>query len=120
MYNTHLMISEYTHEALPPGIFRIRVLDVIKVKGKSKPVKVFEVYGESCFPLSPEDETYYSTYNEAFELFLARDFDRASERFQTALSLRPDDPASSAMVKRIDEVRKKDLPPDCNGCLLTL
>ncbi len=116
-YDTHLMISESTHQALPPGIFRTRVLDVIKVKGKSTPVKVFEVYGQACFPLSPEDEAYYSTYHEALELFLAKDFDGAGEKFQAALFLRPSDPASKEMIERIGQARTKGLPPDWIGYL---
>ena len=114
-YNTRLMISEYTQQALPPGIFRTRVLDVIKVKGKSKPVKVFEVYGETCFPLTPEDEMYYVTYQKAMELYFARHFDSAGEKFQAALSTRPDDPASGEMLNRIRNLQGRDLPPEWDG-----
>jgi adenylate cyclase len=114
-YNTRLMISEYTQQALPPGIFRTRVLDVIKVKGKSKPVRVFEVYGEVCFPLTPEDEMYYVTYQKAMELYFARQFDRAGEKFRAVLSIRPDDPASREMLNRIRDLQGKDLPPEWDG-----
>ena len=114
-YNTYLMISEYTQQALPPGIFRTRVLDVIKVKGKSKPVRVFEVYGEVCFPITPEDEIYYVTYQEAVELYFAKDFDRAEEKFRAVLSIRPDDPASAEMLDRIANLQGQDLPPEWDG-----
>ena len=40
LYGTFLMISEYTFKDLTPGRFRLRLLDVITVKGKSKAVKV--------------------------------------------------------------------------------
>ncbi len=116
-YNTRLMISEYTQQALPQGIFRTRVLDVIKVKGKSKPVRVFEVYGEACFPPAPQDETYYATYQEAMELYFARHFDRATEKFRAALSIRPDDPASAEMLGRIKNLQGQDLPPEWDGSI---
>jgi len=119
-YNTQLMISEYTYRALPPGVFRTRVLDVIKVKGKSEPVKAYEVYGDSCFPVRPEDEAYYGLYREAFELYLAKEFDGALEKFQEALRLRPADPASQAMIERIEEVRAMDLPAQWDGYFPTL
>jgi len=32
LYGTYLMISEFTHSNLSPGVFKSRVLDVIKVK----------------------------------------------------------------------------------------
>jgi adenylate cyclase len=114
-YNTRLMISEYTQQALPPGTFRTRVLDVIKVKGKSKPVRVFEVYGEACFPLAPQDEMYYVAYQEAMKLYFARHFERAGEKFQALLSIRPDDPASAEMLNRIRNLQGQDLPPEWDG-----
>jgi len=116
-YNTCLMISEYTQQALPPDVFRTRLLDVIKVKGKSKPVRVFEVYGEACFPLTPDAQIYYVTYQEAMELYLARHFDRAEEKFRAVLSIRPDDPASAEMLNRIRNLQGQDLPPEWDGSI---
>jgi adenylate cyclase len=116
-YNTHLIISEYTRQALPPDGFRTRVLDLIKVKGKSKPVKVYEVYGEVCSPLTPEDERYYVTYQEAMELYFERHFDRAGEKFRAALNIRPDDPASNEMLNRIRNLQGQDLPPEWDGSI---
>ncbi len=116
-YNTCLMISEYTQQALPPDTFRTRLLDVIKVKGKSKPVRVFEVYGEVCFPLTADGRIYYVTYQEAMELYLARHFDRAEEKFRAVLSIRPDDPASAEMLSRIRNLQGQDLPPEWDGSI---
>ena len=101
-YNTYLMISEFTLGYLTPGLFRTRVLDVITVKGKSKAVKVFEVVGENSHPVEPNDEIYYKAYEEAFELYLSREFSEARRKFKEALTQRPDDPAAQDMVQRID------------------
>ncbi len=46
-YNTELMISESTYSQLTPNKFKTRFLDEIKVKGKSRPIKVFEVCNET-------------------------------------------------------------------------
>ncbi|MCP4401469.1 MAG: hypothetical protein GY801_29750, partial [bacterium] len=56
------------------------MLDFIKVKGKSKPVKVFEVYGETSDSIEPEDLKYYQTDQTGFEAYLARDFTSALEK----------------------------------------
>lgn len=114
-YNTFLMISESTYNALTPNRFRTRVLDVIKVKGKTEAVKVFEVYGESSAPLAPGDGEYYQTYQAAFEAYLSRNFANAREQFVSALQLRPNDPAASGMMKRIDELNPDELPEDWDG-----
>jgi adenylate cyclase len=116
-YNTHLMISESTLGYLTPGLFRVRVLDVIKVKGKTKAVKVFEVIGGNAEPVDPQDSAYFAAYETAFERYLSRDFDAAREKFHQALSLRPDDPASKDMLDRMDGLDPQQLPPDWDGSI---
>jgi len=116
-YHTYLMISEFTMDHLTPGLFRTRVLDLIKVKGKSKSVKVFEVIGENSHLVAPNDEIYYKAYEEAFELYLSREFGEAHRRFEDALVQRPDDPAAKDMVQRIDCLDPKNLPPDWDGSI---
>ncbi len=116
-YNTHLMISEFTLDYLTPGLFRTRVLDVITVKGKSKAVKVFEVVGENSHPTEPNDEIYYKTYEQAFNLYLSKEFGEARRKFQEALTRRPDDPAAQDMIHRIDGLDPCQLPPDWDGSI---
>jgi adenylate cyclase len=116
-YGTFLMISEFTRRSLSPGAFRMRVLDVIKVKGKSEPVKVFEVYAESNDAVAPDDARYFQSYEEGFEVYLARDFGRARDRLQAALSLRPDDIAAKEILSRMDALDPERLPPDWDGSI---
>jgi len=116
-YNTFLMISEMTYGHLTPDMFRTRPLDVIKVKGKSKAVKVFEVYGNTSEPIEPANELYYQTYQEAFDAYLSRDFVFAREKFKESLALSPDDPASMEMIARIDAINPDHLPADWDGSI---
>jgi adenylate cyclase len=117
-YNTHLMISEFTFQSLTPGIFRTRILDAITVKGKSKSVRVFEVYGETSDPGDPENELYHAAYREAFELYFARNFEAAGAAFRKALELRPGDPASKQMIERVIALNPDELPPDWDGSIV--
>jgi adenylate cyclase len=114
-YNTCLMISEFTHENLTPGIFKTRLLDVIRVKGKRTAVKVFEVYGETSEVAENDRELYYQIYQRAFEMYLEREFASAGDAFKKALSMRPDDPAAKDMINRINDINFKDLPADWDG-----
>jgi len=116
-YSTCLMISEFTLGYLTPGLFRTRILDVITVKGKSKAIKVFEVVGENSHPMEPNDEIYYKTYEEAFDLYLSREFSEARRKFKEALIRRPDDPAAQDMVLRIEGLDPNQLPPDWDGSI---
>ena len=116
-YNTCLMISEFTLAYLTPGRFRTRVLDVVKVMGKLKAVKVYEVYGETSDPVDLSDEAYYRNYQDAFEAYLSRDFEMAGRKFQEAISLRPDDPAAKDMIQRIESLQANHLTPDWDGSI---
>ena len=116
-YRTEIMISEDMYDQLSPGMFRTRVLDVIKVKGKSRAVKVLEVYGETGDAIDAKDLSYYQTYQEAFTAYLSRHFATAQTQFTQALSLRPDDPAAQAMLARLACLNPEDLPDDWDGSI---
>jgi len=42
IYSTHIIISEFTYEEVKDHIIA-RELDLIRVKGKEKPVKIYEL-----------------------------------------------------------------------------
>ncbi len=117
-YGTHLMISEFTYQNIEPGRFRTRLLDIIKVKGKKKAVRVYEVYGETSETMNPERLDYYQTYEEAFEAYLERNFPKSLEKFEHALTLRPEDRASLSMVARVRALDDKNLPQDWDGSVV--
>ena len=114
-YDTYLMISEFTRKALTPDAFRTRILDVIRVKGKSEPVKVYEVLGEASEPLDPDTEAYAASYESGFESYLDRDFEAARRGFEKAVSIRPDDPASLGMLERMASLDPRRLPEGWDG-----
>jgi hypothetical protein len=88
---------------------------LVKVKGKSHAVKVFEVYGETEEEIDAKDLVYYQTYHEGFEAYLSRNFAAAHAQFAQALSIRPDDPAAQAMLARLETLNPNDLPDDWDG-----
>ncbi|NIP59259.1 MAG: adenylate/guanylate cyclase domain-containing protein, partial [Gemmatimonadetes bacterium] len=52
-YGTRTMASQLTLEAADRGAYRVRELDLVAVKGRREPVKVFEILGVSGEPLEP-------------------------------------------------------------------
>jgi adenylate cyclase len=116
-YKTLVMISEFTHNALTPNLFRTRLLDVIRVKGKLQAVKVYEVYGELSDSIPADDLLYYHAYNEAFEAYLARRFDVARAQFEAALAIRPKDAAAHEMLDRMADLDQAALPDDWDGVM---
>jgi adenylate cyclase len=116
-YNTYLMISEYTYNSLTPDLFRIRILDVIKVRGRSEAVKVYEVYGLISELIEPTLESYYRNYQEGYEAYLSRRYEEALEKFQTALSCQPRDFSAKRMIDRIAKLKMSGSPEDRDGHL---
>jgi adenylate cyclase len=117
LYRSAIMISEATYRRLTPKHFLTRTLDVITVKGKSRAVKVFEVYGDGETSVDTDAMSYYTAYQSAFEAYLSHDFARALEGFAAAMNLRPNDPASKWLIARIEALNPDELPEDWDGSI---
>jgi adenylate cyclase len=117
LYGTSLMVSEFTLGYLSTGRYGLRTLDILRVKGKTEPVKVYEVYGYQKDPLSQGQATYYTLYEKAYALYLGKDFLRAEGCFQEALDLIPGDPAAKMMIQRIKHLSLSELPSDWDGSI---
>lgn len=114
-YNTNMLISESTYNLMTPGLFRVRLLDFIKVKGKSKAVKVYNVYGFADDEIDKSSIDYYSIYDEALKYYLQQDFEAAQKLFTEALRLRNDDLASKEFLNRIAYLKENPPGDDWDG-----
>ena len=112
-YGLDNLISEYT---IKPhlGQYAVRSIDQIKVKGKEKPVEVFELIG-SINLIDKKQENMIKAYEIAIREFRSGKFKEALEFFKESLQyeahpekLNP----SSLMMKRCNELIKT--PPEGN------
>lgn len=117
-YSTSLLISEATHQQLTAGIFRTRLLDVIKVKGKSQAIKVFEVIGLANDPISLKDRRYFKEYQNGMEMYLSQAFQPARVHFVEALQHRVNDLAATQMFQRIETLSPELLAEDWDGSVV--
>lgn len=109
-YGVNLMISEFTLEKLgaKKSEFRIRPLDLVQVKGKSKAVKIYEVI-PNWNPLAKED-ALLAKYVDAYEnLYLKRRFADAIAIFDEILKYYPEDKATKKLKTEAEELVKN--PP---------
>ena len=121
LYGTSLIVSEYTHARLTPNMFRTRILDFVRVKGKRQAVKIYEVYGFQDKPVDNKYEAYCHRYEQGFDAYLLKDFKLAVRRFSQALDLNPKDPASQQLIRRIRSLDKTNLNSEWDGSVtLTL
>ena len=85
-YGVHIIISEYTRDAVDGFVFR--ELDRVRVKGKDEPVVIFEPICKLA-NVSQSMQRQLDEYNEALELYRQQHWDTARQIF---LQLHDEDP----------------------------
>ncbi len=108
-YDTLNMVSEATL-AMADGSYRVRELDIIAVKGKDEPVRVYELLEMDGVELEPEKEEALRMYDEAMALYKAHQWAEAQTRFEAALVACPDDGPSRVYAGRCAD-NLADPPP---------
>ncbi len=98
LYQTPIIISEYTYNESKSEIMA-REIDSVRVKGKAKPVKIYEPYLH--VPRSVSDG--YNYFNEAINLYRAKRFEDAKRLFYRSRELLKADTPSSLYIDRCDE-----------------
>ena len=82
------MISEFTHNHVK-GKVAVRELDMIQVKGKTEPIKVFELLGMADMQLTAEQKEATELYQEGLKLYRSRSWDEAIAYMNQAYQLDP-------------------------------
>jgi adenylate cyclase len=79
-YNSKIMIGESTYEFIKEK-FLVRELDLIRVKGKMKPTKVFELIGLKEELLDTGIQKLIENYSLALNMYKQREFEQAKNLF---------------------------------------
>ena len=109
-YGSNLMIGEATAEAVRDR-FVLRRLDLLVVKGKSRPVAVYEPLG--CIDaVTPAVLARAEAYGAALSLYDTRRFAEAENAFA---ALAAEDATAALYVKRCRAFRDVPPPPDWDG-----
>ncbi len=105
-YGVSLLISESTREAVG-NHFLVRELDGVRVKGKEKPVVIFEVMARKGSPDDTEgNQLLAERFAEALRLYRMQKWDEALDIFNAL----EDDPASQIFAERCSHLKSE--PPD--------
>ena len=98
-YGCDIVLSEHTYELCKERI-RVRELDLIRVKGKMEPVKIYELIGEISQPVDRKTQSFLDMYDKGREAYKAASFDLAISLFNLAQALRPGDRAVELHLSR--------------------
>ncbi len=108
-YQTHVMLAEATFEAVQ-NVFACRFLDVIRVKGKDKAVKIYELLGP-IDGLSSDQAALLQAYNQGLTLYFNRQFAEAVKFFNEEVLIKwPRDYLANVYAARAQKCVL--IPPD--------
>lgn len=98
LYGTGNMISESTREAAGDRI-EVRELDLIRVKGKTEPTRVYELLAKQG-ELSPSQQQLVPLFQEALQLYRRMEFNSALQKFEEINRMIPDDQPTKVYIDR--------------------
>ncbi len=102
-YGTTNIMSEFTWEAVKDDYF-FRELDYIRVKGKNRPIRVFNLVARPE-EMTPAMLAIEQLFEAAIQIFRKRKWDDARAAFDKVLTLNPDDSPSKAYMERCDLIK---------------
>ncbi len=109
-FGTGIMISETTYAEVRDAV-EVRELDLLRVKGKNKPITVYELLSRKG-ELNPEKAAVVDAFEQGLALYRDLDFPKAEEFFIRALNLDPKDGPSGTYLERCRAYRQTPPPPD--------
>ena len=101
-YGTSIMVSEFTWAAVASELIG-RELDRIAVKGKERPVRVYEVIARHSEGIPPDTEALLRDFASALALYQAARFADALAAFEKVAARYPEDGPTRLYVERCRE-----------------
>jgi adenylate cyclase len=108
-YFARILISEYTYARLR-GVYRVREVDAVVVKGKQQPVAIYEVldyHTPETFPNLLETVQYFKG---GLEYYRKGQWDKALQTFGEAARLTPEDRLTQMYLERCAALKAN--PPE--------
>jgi adenylate cyclase len=116
-YQSQIMISDFTFNHVK-GKVVTRELDLIQVKGKTEPVKVYELLGKTGMQMSENQKQSLELYHEALKLYRERKWEEAIAYFQQSFSLDETCYVAQIYTQRASLYQINPPPDDWNGVFI--
>lgn len=113
MYETAIIINETTYEKVK-SLFLVREIDLVKVKGKTKPVRIYELLDKKR-ALKPHEKEFLECFQEAVGEYQKGKIASAEKLFKKAEALNKTDAITEMYLKRCSELKKQKLPANWDG-----
>jgi class 3 adenylate cyclase len=120
MYNLEVVVTEDVIRDLPPGTGHYRWIDVVQVKGSSRHLKVYEIYGHQPEQVRRFKDDTREMFEKALTIYFQKGFKDAARLFRAMLANVPPhrlvQGQSAAILHRplrcVDERSRRELGSD--------
>jgi len=112
-YGAHILITEYTFNAFK-ATYRTRQVDNIIVKGKTTPVKIYEILDYHSKESFPNMIEVLEMFNNAMEYYNEGNWNDAIKYFSKTTKGNPNDKAAIMYINRCKTLKKQN-PKDWDG-----
>lgn len=113
-YNARILLSEYTVAKLK-GVYRLRDIDKVVVKGKTKPVGVFECLDYHNDQTFPNLMDALGNFNEGVKRYRHQEWDKAVSYFEEALKANESDKLANTYIERCALMKENPPGDDWDG-----
>jgi len=112
-FGTDTMISEHTYKKVE-GQVEVRELDLMRVKGKLEPTRVYELIAKKG-DIDEKKKKVVEIYNQGLEYYRDRKFKTALQYFEKVLEIDENDGPSKTYIERTKNYIKNPPPDDWDG-----
>ena len=104
IYHAPLLISQNTlYDIDKPSKYDIRFLDRLRVKGKTQPLSIYEVYDNDPYKLRDAKRSTRIAFGQAIACYHLKEIPRAVELFTRCIEMAPDDVPARIYLSRCEE-----------------
>jgi class 3 adenylate cyclase len=115
-YGVKVLISESTYRELQsPGQFHAREIDLVQVKGKSRPVAIYEIFDADSEELKALKRAALAPHERGLRYFRERGWEKARTEFEACLALSQEDSIARLYLERCEEYFNHPPGPEWNG-----
>lgn len=113
-YGSKILISEFTMRRLK-GTYRLREIDLVVVKGKTRPVAIYEVLSYHTRESFPGIGEVMGLFKDGLAAYRARKWDAAIKIFGDCLKINPNDKPSKIYTERAQFLKQNPPSDDWAG-----
>ncbi len=114
LYGCDIAISGNTIQPCADRVW-VRELDIVRVKGKTHPVSIYELVGRRSDPIPETKQRVIELYEQGREYYLNREFALARAKFEAVLAIDSHDKAAVLHQQRCHRCIHTLLPDDWDG-----